>query len=147
MPPTPIVYVHISFFAHATEDIKKVVEAVQNVLPDKYAHEIDFKSKSLKGYYGNPIILFETKIEDREIIKAVMENFSLGFGEVDKETIIKEINLRVEKGSLYIRLNKQIALQGKVKLGAANPIRIKVRFKKGTLKKIINVCREFGMLP
>ena len=146
MSQIPIAYIDIRFFAHATEDLDKVVEAVQRVLPSDYMEDIVFKKRNLRGHYGNPITLFEAKIKNKEIIRVLVENLSSHLSELDKETLRREIHLHVEKGSLYIRLDKQAALQGKLKLCTSDPIRIRIRFRKRKIEDIVKTCRELGML-
>ena len=143
----PIAYIDIRFLAHATEDLNRVVKAAETILPTDYLDNVVFKRKNLRGHYGNPITLFEARIRRREIIKAFIENLSTGLSGLDKETLLSEIRLHVEKGSLYIRLDKQAALQGEFKLCTADPIRVRVRFRKEKLEDIVEVCREMGMLP
>jgi len=142
----PIAYVDIRFFVHATEDLDKVVEVVKSLLPSDYIEDILFKKKNLKGHYGNPITLFETRIKEREIIKAFVENLSSRLDDLDKETLGREIDLHVEKGSLYVRLDKQAALQGELKLCAADPIHVRIRFRKTKIEDIVETCQELGIL-
>ncbi len=142
----PIAYVDVRFFAHATEDLEKVVGAVQNILPSDNIEEIAFNRSNLEGHYGNPITLFEAKIKDKEIIRALVENLASHLSALDKEELSREINRYVEKGSLYLRLDKQAALQGKIKLVSSDPIRIRIRFRKSKIEDIIEICREIGML-
>ena len=146
LPQIPVAYIDIRFFVHATENLDKVVEAVQRLLPSDYIDDILFKKNNLKGHYGNPITLFETRIKNREIIKAFVENLSSRLDELDKEMLGKEIDLHVEKGSLYVRLDKQAALQGELKLCTADPIRVRIRFRKTKIEDIVKTCRELGML-
>jgi len=142
-----IAYIDIRFFAHATEDLNRVVKAVETILPTDYLDNIVFKRKNLRGHYGNPITLFEARIKRREMVKAFVENLSTGLSGLDKETLLSEIGLHVEKGSLYIRLDKQAALQGEFKLCTADPFRVRVRFRKEKPEDIVEVCREMGILP
>lgn len=146
MSQVPIAYIDIRFFAHATEDLDKVIEAVQHVLPSDYMEDIVFNKSNLRGHYGNPITLFEARIKKREILSAFIENLSSHLSELDKETLGKEIDLHVEKGSLYLRLDKQAALQGEFRLCTDDPIRVHVRFKKSKVEDIVKLCRELGML-
>jgi len=143
----PIAYIDIRFFAHATEDLDKVVEAAKHILPNGYVDDIVFRRSSLKGHFGNPITLFETRIKGREIIKAFLEKLSSNINELDKEVLLRDVSLHVEKGNLYIRLDKQAALQGEFKLFTADPIRVRIRFRKEKLEEIIKICQELGMLP
>jgi len=143
----PIAYMDIRFFAHATEDENKVVEAVQHILPANHLDEIIFKRSNLRGHHGNPITLFEIRINKKELMEATLANIASGLGELDKETLLQEINLHTEKGNLYVRLDKQAAFQGNVKLCTADPIRLRVRFKKTKIEDIIEACRQIGMVP
>ncbi len=146
MSQIPIAYIDIRFFAHATEDPEKVVTAVQHVLPSNHMEDTVFRKSKLQGHYGNPIILFETKIKNREAIKALVQNLSSRLDELDKETLLREIHLYLEKGSLYIRLDKQAAFQGKIRLCKSDPIRLRIRFRKTKDEDIVKTCMELGML-
>jgi RNA binding exosome subunit len=142
----PVAYVDVRFCAHATEDLDKVMEAVQNVLPSAHIEDISFKRSNLEGHYGNPITFFETRIKDKETIRALVENLSANLSSLDKDELGRTINRCVEKGSLYIRLDKQAALKGKIKLVTSDPIHIRIRFKKSKIEDVIKICREIGMI-
>jgi RNA binding exosome subunit len=142
----PVAYVDVRFCAHATEDVDKVVEAVQNVLPSDHIEDITFKRSNVEGHYGNPITLFDTRIKDKKIVRALVENLSANLSSLDKEELGRTINRCVEKGSLYIRLDKQGALRGKTKFATSDPIRIRIRFRKNKTEDVIQICREIGMI-
>ena len=146
LPKIPVAYIDIKFFAHATEDLEKVREAVKHILPTNRVEEIEFRKNSLRGHHGNPIVFFQTKIERKELVKAVIENISRSLSELDKEVLRREIAMHVEKGSLYLRLDKQAAFQGVVKLGTTDPIHLRIRFRKGKIEEISKICEELGIL-
>jgi RNA binding exosome subunit len=143
----PVAYVDVRFCAHSTEDVDKVVMAVQNILPSDHIEDISFKRSNLEGHYGNPITFFETRIKDKETARALVENLSSNLSSLDKEELGRTINRCVEKGSLYIRLDKQAALKGKIKLVTSDPIHIRIRFRKSRIEDVIEICREIGMIP
>jgi len=143
----PVAYVDIGFSAHATEDESKVLAAVRNLLPSAQFENISFKKSSLRGHHGNPITLFESKIKDKEVVGAIVENLASSLSPLDKETLLNEIERHLDKGSFYIRLDKQAAFEGEFKLTAADPVRFRLRFKKNRPEDIVEVCREIGMLP
>jgi len=143
----PVAYVDVRFCAHATEDVDKVVMAVQNVLPSDHIEDISFKRSNLEGHYGNPIAFFDARIKDKETVRALVENLSANLNMLDKEELGRTINRCVEKGSLYIRLDKQAALKGKIKLVTSDPIHIRIRFRKSKIEDVIEICREIGMIP
>lgn len=146
MSQLPIAYVDIRFVAHATEDVEKVVEAVQNVLPSDYLEDITFERSEVEGHYGNPITFFETRIKGKKIIGALVENLSANLSSLDKDELGTQIDRCFEEGSLFIRLDKQAAFQGKIKLVTSDPIRIRIRFRKKKLEDVVNACKEIGML-
>ncbi|MCZ2808791.1 MAG: hypothetical protein O2V44_05500 [Candidatus Bathyarchaeota archaeon] len=146
MSQLPVAYVDIRFCAHATEDIDKVVKAVQNTLPSDHIEDITFKRSNLEGHYGNPITFFDARIKDKETVRALVKNLSVNLSSVDKAELGRTIHLCVEKGSLYIRLDKQAALQGKIKLVTSDPIHIRIRFRKSKIEDVIKICREIGMI-
>ena len=137
----------IRFFAHATEDENKVIEAVQHLLPADHLDEIMFKRSTVRGHHGNPIILFEIRINKKELMEAVLVNIASGLSELDRETLLQEINLHTERGNLYVRLDKQAAFEGGVKLCTADPIHLRIRFRKTKIEDIIEACRQIGMVP
>jgi len=143
----PIAYVDVRVFAHATEDLDKVVKAVYNTLPTELADEIVLKKTNLKGYYRNPIIVLETRIKKRDAAKTVFKNLASGLSSLDKELLNNEIKQRLNKGNLFIRLDKQSAYLNELKLCSDDPIHFRMHFRKSRLEEIMEICRKFGMLP
>ncbi|MFQ5758783.1 MAG: RNA-binding domain-containing protein [Candidatus Bathyarchaeia archaeon] len=147
MSQTHVAYIDVRFSVHATEDPDKVIKAVRQVLPADYADDVVFKKKTLRGHYRNPITLFETRIKKKEIVKALLTNVFSNLKEPDRESLLEEIDLHMEKGSLYVRLDKQAAFQGEMKLCTADPIRVRIRFRKKRIEDIVKICQELGMSP
>lgn len=143
----PITYIDIRVFAHATEDTDKVLNAVRNILPADVANEVVFKKSNLVGHHGNPIILFEARIKEKNAVKAALENISSKLSSIDKEQLNSEIKQHLDKGNLYIRFDKQSAYLNEFKLCTADPIHLKMHFKKSNQEEIIKICRDIGFLP
>jgi RNA binding exosome subunit len=122
------------------------MDAVQNVLPIDRIEDITFKRSNLEGHYGNSITFFDARIKDKETVRALVENLSANLSSLDKEELDRTINRCVEKGSLFIRLDKQTALRGKTKFATSDPIRIRIRFRKNKTEDVIQICREIGMI-
>ena len=146
MSQLPVAYVDVRFCTHATEDLDKVMDAVQNVLPNDHIEDVTFKRSNVEGHYGNSIALFDTRIKNKKAVRALVENLSANLSSLDKEELDKTINRCVEKGSLFIRLDKQAALRGKTKFATSDPIRIRIRFRKNKTEDVIQICREIGMI-
>jgi RNA binding exosome subunit len=147
VPQKSVSLVEISLFAHATEDENKVLTAARNLLPATQLENISFSKNSLRGHHGNPITLFETEIRDKVVLSAVVENLAFGLSALDKEKLLREAELHVEKGSLYLRFDKQAAFRGEFKLGVSDPIRVRLRLKKHKLEDVVQLCREIGLFP
>jgi RNA binding exosome subunit len=143
----PIGYIDIRVFAHATEDVDKVLNAVHNTLPAEVIENVAIKRTNLTGHHGNPIILLETRIKEKNAVQAVFEKLSSGLSMLDKEQLSSEIKEHLDKGNLYLRLDKQLAYLNEIKLSRADPIHFCIHFQKSNPEEIVNVCRKFGMLP
>lgn len=143
----PIGYIDIRVFAHATEDAEKVLAAVHNVLPTELVGKVAFKKTGLTGYYKNPLILFETRVKEKDVVEAVFEKLASNLDSLDKELLNNEINQHLDKGNLYIRFDKQSAYLNELKLCSTDPIHFRIHFKKSDPEEIAKICKKFGMLP
>jgi RNA binding exosome subunit len=143
----PIAYTDVRLFAHATEDLDKVLTAARSILPPEQVDNVVFSKSCLTGHHGNPIVLIETRIKERRLAQAVLERLASGLSMMDKESLGTEIMQHLEKGNLYLRIDKQSAFQGVFRLGSSDPIHLRVHFKKHTSEEIVEICRKLGLLP
>jgi len=141
-----IVYVEISFLAHATEDQDKVLTAVRNLFYPKHFEELIITKKKLRGEYGNPIILYETQLRN-EVAEVFLRNIGAALSFLDKESLLRKLALRLNKGNLYLRLDKQAALASKVKFCFSDPIRVRIKFRSSKIEEITEIIRRLGMVP
>jgi hypothetical protein len=141
-----ISYIDVRFAVHATEDVDKVTEAVQNIMPFDYLDDIIFESRIVEGHYGNPITFFETRIKKDKITTAIIQNIFSKLSALDKENVARDLDRYVDEGSLYIRLDKQAAFLKKIKLTVSDPIRFRVRFRKFKNEDMIEICRTVGII-
>jgi RNA binding exosome subunit len=144
---TSIEHIQIRVFAHATEDPEKVLTAVRNTLPEELNANAAFQKTNLTGHYGNLIILFETKLTDKEALPNALEKIANDLSTLDKENLNSEIKLHLQKRDLYLRFNKQSAYMGKLRFSSNDPIRFKIHFKNKTPEEIMEICRKIGLLP
>ena len=143
----PIGYVDIRVFAHATEDLERVMFAVRNTLPEELGESAVFKKTGLTGHHGNPITLIEVELTDRQLLLGLLRKIGSGLTALDKETLNSEMSLHLEKGNLYLRFDKQRAFLGELRFSSNDPIHFKVHFRNKTADEIVEVCREAGLLP
>lgn len=139
----------MSSFIHATEDPDKVLEAVKQILPKEHADGVVFNRSNLTGHHKNPIVLLEAKIKNKVIVEAFIEKLAGSLKEGDKKQLSSEIKRHVDdKGSLYLRLDKQEAFFGYMRLGHADSIRVrmKLRHSRKRVEEIVNVYRSLNLL-
>ena len=143
----PVIHIEIRVFAHATEDEEKVLTAVRNTLPSQVSENITFKRSNLTGHHGNPITLFEAKIKEKDHVKAFFEKLASTLNSLDKEILSSEIEQHIDKGCLYLRLDKQSAYLNEVKLCTTDPIHFRIHFRRADSKEISEFCRKIGIIP
>jgi RNA binding exosome subunit len=144
---SPIGYVNIRVFSHATEDEERVIKAVRNTLPVELGESVVFKKMGLTGHHGNPIMLIEVELADRQLLMSVLEKIGNGLTALDKETLSQEMNLHLEKGNLYLRFDKQQAFLGELRFSSNDPIHFKIHFRNKTADEIVAICKDAGLLP
>lgn len=142
-----IAYIDLRAFAHATEDPDKVLNAIRNIIPTELIDTVIFKKSNLTGHHGNPITLLETRIKEKNTTQLIFEKLSSGLSILDKELLNNEIDQHLEKGNLYLRLDKQSAYLNQLKLGITDPIHLRIHFKKHSREEVIDICKKFGLLP
>ncbi len=142
-----IAYIDIRTSAHATEDTDKVLKAAYNVLPSELVQTVTFKRTNLTGHHGNLITLFEIGIKDKTAAQKTFEKLCSGLGIMDKESLNSEIGQHLEKGNLYLRLDKQAAYMNELRLCQTDPIHFRIHFRKHSPEEVMEICRKFGLLP
>ncbi len=144
---SPIGYIDIRVFAHATESQDKVEEAVKNLFPQSLSQSFIFEKTALTGHHSNPIILYTSKLTDRKLLPSAIEKFAADLSAIDKEQLNDDIKLHLEKGNLYLRFDKQAAFLGTIKFAQNDPIHVKIHFKDKTSQEVIEYAKQSGLLP
>ncbi|MEM2908316.1 MAG: RNA-binding domain-containing protein [Candidatus Hadarchaeales archaeon] len=103
----------IDALVHATEDEKKVLAALENLLPEG----VEVRKTKLRGHYGNPIIALHASIGQKKLVRELWQHIlsKLRTGDLDKlrKTAAKRIDPACR---LYLRFNKQLAYAGEFAL-------------------------------
>lgn len=116
----------IRFFAHATEDFEKLVEGVSMRLDIPI--EMFEKTKG-EGHFGNPIQI-TVALFGQEESEALVKKIVSEIGVDEKVTLAHEIDSHIDaEGILYLRLDKQEILLGKLTLAERDSIRIKIKLR------------------
>ena len=119
----------ISAIVHATEEVARVKEAINNVCPtDKF--EVKPELSRFKGHYGNEIITLNVSIRSRLANSFLPHVFEL-FHHPDRTEALREMQSRIdETAKLHLRLNKQDCLRKSYRLSDQDPIKIEISFQK-----------------
>lgn len=124
---------------HATEDEEKVKRALLEAIPEEYRSKIRIEREEYTGHYGNPILVLSINIENPEESEKILDYILSKLDRVDKTMLAASLEERVDKeGSLYFRLSKQDALQGRLTIYESDDvIRVKVGYS-GRRKKALH---------
>ncbi len=116
---------------HATEDQGRVVRALMNALGGP---GFDYEATSAQGHYGNPITIVRAVVDrsngcpDRVASRLI----SMLGGELDRQLLVLTADDRMEGGRLYLRLNKQAAYLGSMRLDdGGDVVRLIIYFNPG----------------
>jgi RNA binding exosome subunit len=122
--------IEISSFCHATEDCNRVRASILNLIPPEIRSKLILIEEAVEGYYGNRIVVIKTQIleECEEVLKYLLSTMS------DTEKSLMKITLPLRfdprTGRLILRINKQDAFLGNVKLlDSDDVVKITLHFK------------------
>jgi len=108
----------IKAFAHATEDIDKVRNALKNILPGEIKNAINnLNVTTVKGHYGNEINILDLTLSKNDSY-SLLKNILCKLEETERNILLASLSSRsdVKHSHLYVRLSKQDAYLGKLKL-------------------------------
>lgn len=139
----------MSAIAHATEDATKVEKALRNILPDEVRKTIQVSRQYSTGHHGNPIVFLTVKIKEKENFENLAKLLAGTMSDIEKLNLENNLSERIDaEGNLYLRLDKQEALTGKLRLREDDPIRVrlKVANRGETTSSIAQTLRTLGFL-
>ena len=136
MAKVPFHYVDLRAFAYATEDEKRVADALRTFLPED--GELDRVENV--GHHGDRIVVLSARIENADGMRHVLDRLS-GLDEVDR--VIDELDQRVDDNcALFLRVDKQAAFHGEVRLGPGVTVRAKVEAYPAKKETAVENARE-----
>ncbi|RXK51296.1 RNA-binding protein [Halorientalis pallida] len=136
MPSVPFHYVDLRAFCYATEDEKRVAGALRNFLPE----EFEIERATSEGHHGDRIVVLSARVERADEMRHVLDRLS----DLDTaQQLADELDERVDDNcSLFLRLDKQAAFGGDVRLGDGITVRAKVEAYPATKEKAVENARE-----
>ena len=120
MSSVPFHYVDLRTFCYATEDEKRVEQALRTFLPEEF--EVDRVVN--EGHHGDRIVVLSARVENADGVRHVLAAIA-NLPNLDR--VVDELDERVDdNNSLFLRLDKQAAFKGEVRLGPGITLRGKV---------------------
>jgi RNA binding exosome subunit len=118
----PIQSVEVTFLVQATEDSKRVETAVRGLLGD-----VEITREELEGHFGNRIVRGRAHVTGQAATAAFESIASRLSPEAREELLKNTAKYMDEHSALYIRLDKQLLVNGRVELSQSDSVRIKVK--------------------
>jgi RNA binding exosome subunit len=136
MPSVPFHYVDLRTFCYATEDEKRVEQALRTFLPEEY----DVERATNTGFHGDRIVVLSARVDNADDVRHVLSRLT-DLPEID--AVLDQLDDRVDdNNSLFLRLDKQAAFRGEVRLGEGLTLRAKVEAYPAKREKAVANARE-----
>ncbi|MEZ3115320.1 RNA-binding protein [Halobaculum sp. MBLA0147] len=120
MARVPFHYVDLRAFSYATEDDRRVEDALRTFLPEEFPVDTD----TVEGHNGDRIATLSARVENADDVRHVLSELAT-LDEIDR--VVRELDDRVDDNcALFLRLDKQAAFGGRVRLGEGLTLRAKV---------------------
>ena len=136
MAEIPFHYIDLRAFCYATEDDKRVEQALRTYLPED--HEIERATS--EGHHGDRILVLSARVENADDVRHVLGRVA----ELpDADDLLDELDQRVDENcSLFLRLDKQSAYRGEAALGEGITLRAKVEAYPAKKEAAVENARE-----
>jgi len=141
--------IEVSAISHATEDLERVYSALRKVASEEIAKRARISRQDLKGHHGNPIVTLIMKIRGTDLMESFVQRLASRLSDGDKQLLSVELRKHIDNdGNLYIRLDKQAALLGRLSLKQEDPIRIrmKLEIRPRTMEQMSEALRRLGLV-
>lgn len=136
MSSVPFHYVDLRAFCYATEDEKRVTQALRAFLPE----EAGIDRQTTTGHHGDRIGVLSVRLENADDVRHVLSRL---VELPDYDEFLDELDARVaEDCSLYLTLDKQAAFRGDVRRGDGITLRTKVEAYPAKREAAVENARE-----
>jgi RNA binding exosome subunit len=127
----------VSFHLHETEDGDKVGRAMKESLGIG-----NITTQTLRGHNGNVILDNRASLSQPEA-EALLDRVLGGLASTDRARLTRELGQHIdEKGTFFVRLDKQEIVQGHIAIGDSDAVRIGFRLeeKGDKARELISAC-------
>jgi RNA binding exosome subunit len=141
--PAKAFSVKISTITHATEDPEKVARVIRNL--SLGGTSLGFTMTRAKGHHGNEIATSVLMIRNATNAEVFLKNIWSGLSQLDKTEVYSSLASRIDStGTMFLRLDKQEALKGRIRLENTDPVKIEISFRTEPSKRneFVNNIRE-----
>jgi RNA-binding protein len=136
MPQIPLHYVDLRAFCYATEDEKRVEQALRTFLPE----EFEVERVESEGHYGDRILVLSARVENADNVRHVLSRLA---DLKSLDSLLAELDDRVtDNTELFLRLDKQAAFAGDIRLGDGITFRAKVEAYPATKEAAVENAQE-----
>jgi len=136
MPRVPFHYIDLRTFCYATEDEKRVEEAIRAFLPEEF--ELDRMENT--GHHGDRIVVLSARVENADDMRHILDRLA-ELDDIDR--VMDELDERVDDNcSFFMRLDKQAAFQDEIRLGDGITLRAKVEAYPAKHEAAVENARE-----
>lgn len=115
--------IEVSLFIHATEDEDRIISFVES----KLMLDVKPMREELEGHFGNRIVHVSYHVTGDKADKLLNRIVEM----MPKETLaslVRHIGMSIdEHKALYLRFDKQEFMKGRIRIGASDPIRVKIK--------------------
>ena len=144
-----VISAYIESFIYPTEDKEKALTALINLTPPEIRDRLSVEKKSFRSHYGYYLEKTVIKLSGEEAI-AFTRYLEKLLDDETKHEIVETLESRTDDRNLYLRISKQEAFEGKVKLYYKDPggqIRIRITYSSNYLPKggLVRAIREKGI--
>jgi RNA binding exosome subunit len=133
----------ISTITHSTEDPKKVAQAIRNLSLGETS--LGITMNRAKGHHGNEITTSVSMIRNATHAKIFLKNIWRGLSSLDRTEVYSSLASRIDStGTMFLRIDKQEALKGRIRLENTDPVKIEISFRTEPSKRneFVNNIRE-----
>ena len=119
----------ISAIVHATEDVDRVLQALSRVFPEG-ALPSKAETRRLHGHYGNEIRIVELSIRGAPA-RSFLLHLWKSLPSFDRASILGALSNHLDPSSgLHLRLDKEEAFSGVLRMKDQDPIKIQLSFRR-----------------
>jgi RNA binding exosome subunit len=123
-----VVSAQVSAIVHATEDLEKVMFALNRICSQGLLQP-RIEKKVLKGHFGNEITTLTLSIRGRSA-ESFFANLWNKLSRIDRSTVIHELGNRFDKDDrLHLRLDKQECFRQIVQIRDQDAIKVQVSIR------------------